>query len=104
LSVLPFAGGAEVEVPDPFQDRRVEPVGAGGSGVVGGLVGVEQGAGHRQCPQLPGWVGIGDGTKISEEMRAAPGVDGGQVRVSGVAISHEDAGELREHPTGVDIV
>jgi hypothetical protein len=26
------------------------------------------------------------------------------VCVSGVAVTHEDAGELREHPTGVDIV
>jgi hypothetical protein len=31
-------------------------------------------------------------------------VDGGQVGVSGIAVTHEDAGELREYPTGVDIV
>jgi hypothetical protein len=36
-------------------------------------------------------------------MGATPGVDRGQVRVTGITITHEGPGELREHSTGVDV-
>jgi hypothetical protein len=37
-------------------------------------------------------------------MSCTPRVYCGQVRVAGVPITHEGAGELRQDPTGVDIV
>jgi hypothetical protein len=37
-------------------------------------------------------------------MSCAPGVHGRQVRIAGVTVAHEGAGEFRQHPTGVDVV
>jgi hypothetical protein len=87
-----FRDRAEVVVPDLFEGNGIEPVGAGGTGVVCGLVGVQQCAGHRQRPDLALGVTVGYRPQIPEQMRPAPGVDGGQMRI---AVPHQGAGELR---------
>jgi hypothetical protein len=95
---------AQVVVADLFEDNRVELVGAGSAGLVCALVGVEQGVGHGLGPELPQGVGVTEGTQVSEEMSRTPSVHSGQVRVTSVTITHEGAGELQQHSTGVDIV
>jgi hypothetical protein len=48
------------------QDVGGEVVGVGGAGLVGGLVGFEQGVGHGLGPQLPDRVGVRQGAKITK--------------------------------------
>lgn len=49
-----------VEAEDPGQDGLVEVVCAAGAGLGGGVVGLDEGVGHRGGPQLPVGVGVGD--------------------------------------------
>jgi hypothetical protein len=53
-----FRDRSVVVAPDPSQDNGVESVGTCGTSLLGSLVGIQQGVGHRQRPQLPGWVGV----------------------------------------------
>jgi hypothetical protein len=52
------------------------------------VVSVEEGAGQRPCPDLAVLVGVVDGTKITDEVRSAPGVHGvDQMLVAGVPVA-----------------
>ena len=61
-----FGECALVVVADLCEDNRIEAVDTYGAGLVGSLVGIEQGVGHGLGPQLPGRVGVGQGTQVSE--------------------------------------
>jgi hypothetical protein len=61
-----------VVVADLGQDSRVEVVATGGAGVVGGLVGLQQGAGQGGGPEWGERVGVGQSAQISQEMGFIP--------------------------------
>jgi hypothetical protein len=54
------------------EHRLVEGLGAAGAGLVGGVVGLEQGVGHRERPELGVGVGVGDRPQIPEQMSLIP--------------------------------
>jgi hypothetical protein len=89
-----FGQGAQVVVANLRQDSVVELIGTGGAGLVGGLVGLQQGVGHGLGSQLPEGVGVAERAQVSEQMSCAPGVHGGQVGIPGVPVAHQGAGEL----------
>ena len=90
---------------DPGQDVGVEGVVSGGSGLLGVVVGVGEGVGHRLCPDLAFGVGAVERGQISEQVSTAPGVVGvDQVEVAGVAVADDGAGVAGQHRPGVDVV
>ena len=64
--------GAVVVVADAGQHRVVEGLGAAGAGLVGAVVGLEQGVGHRERPELPVGVGVGDRPQIPQQVSLIP--------------------------------
>jgi hypothetical protein len=69
----------------------IEAAGTLGSGRAGGVVGVEEGVGHGQCPELSGRIGVRQRTEVAQQMGAAPSVERlGQVLVAGIAVADQD--------------
>jgi hypothetical protein len=59
-------------VADAGQHRVVEGLGAAGAGLVGVVVGFEQGVGDRERPELGVGVGVGDRPQIPEQVLVMP--------------------------------
>ena len=54
------------------EHRLVEGLGAAGAGLVGGVVGLEQGVGHGRCPELGVGVGVRQRPQIAEQVSLIP--------------------------------
>jgi len=98
-----FGQRTEVVVEQRGQGGVIQAVKASLSSFCCGVVGGGEGVGHGGGPQLPVLVGVGQRSQVAEQVRAAPGVQGGEVVVAGVAVTDQYAGEGGQHPTVVDV-
>lgn len=79
---------AMVAVTQTPQRFTVKGVGTLCAGLACGLVGVDQGVGHRDRPQLSIGVGIGNRAQVTQQVSTAPGMQRlGQVGVAGIPIA-----------------